>query len=1278
MKRFYGILLIAFFALLSAETQAQNCPLSCNDNVEVALGPDCSAVITPDDILENPGNGCPYTVTVYDPNGLPIGNTVDGSYIGMTLEVRVFLNGNSCWGSIDVEDRFPPVINCQPTVTALCGDANAGGIPSYLVTDNCDPDPEIVIMSDNFQDLPCGNTYTAIRTITYKAVDAAGNESATCTQTIQYERATLNQVDYPLSLDGIEAPSLSCSNNSWDTNGNGYPDSEETGVPTVDGSPIYPNGAYCDLAAVFTDSEIPLCGGGFKVVRNWTVYDWCSSGASSSQIQMIKVEDNSTPSISCPHDITISGGYDCQASAQLPPPFIGGGCSGSGSYTVTVNGGYVQLVNGFYVVSGLKPGEYTALYQVSNPCGGATTTCSMHITVVGGGSGPIPVCDQNTVVALGSDGVARVHASTFNDGSFGGSCGNVSNIKVRRMVMGNCPHGVADDTEFRDFVEFCCADIGQSVQVILRVWDNSGNWNECMVVVHVQDKLPPKIVCPPDLTIDCDYPIDIWDLSAFGTVVADKKDRKPIYIYGYPNDGFAGYDGYAEDNCEEVSITESVEDFRDCGGGYIRRTFTATDWGGLKSTCTQKIFVSSGNGFTCSSINWPKDIELNSCQTFMTDPDNTGRPEFPGAGCGTLLATNYKDEVFPIVDEFCYKIIRTWKVLDWCSYDPDSPHGSKICEYTQVIKVIDSDKPVFVAGCDDVTICTADTRGCEGFVHLEPRVEDCTPEEFLKYNYFIDVNNDNPAGRWDDGGTSKSFNDYVPFGTHRILWKVRDGCGNEETCSYLFTVEDCKQPTPVCIHGITTVVMPSAGAIEVEVDKFNLNSFDNCTPSDQLQFSFSSDVNDKTQMFTCNDLGTNEVEIWVTDEAGNQDYCVTYVIIQDNLGTCPDTSNMIAGQITTPFGVGVPQAAVNFVHTLIQNGTYSMTQTDGNYNLPYSGPMNGDSIMVQPESDWEPLLGVTAYDLYLLQLDILNLTQLDDPYKRIAADIDKDGNITFQDYHELRDFLLRKTTSFPNNDSWRFVDASYDFGETQSIKSLPEMKYVDFYLEAIHNVNFKGVKIGDLDYSGIPGVRGRSLDQLSAEITPSGVGSQEMTIRMQDESMAIVAFEIRGDQQGVIAELEAPGFHKVEKGEGHWIGLATQGQKSFELHLKPSDWIQASDWSTSLINSGAKLIVHRFDGTAFKLRCGGASASEVRFDAVIAPNPFEEMFDLYAELGESGRYDVVITDIAGRKVYERSFEWAEGKQQIQIMTQQQWVSGIYQMSVYKEGQPVWNKRIIKK
>jgi len=178
--------------------------------------------------------------------------------------------------------------------------------------------------------------------------------------------------------------------------------------------------------------------------------------------------------------------------------------------------------------------------------------------------------------------------------------------------------------------------------------------------------------------------------------------------------------------------------------------------------------------------------------------------------------------------------------------------------------------------------------------------------------------------------------------------------------------------------------------------------------------------------------------------------------------------------------------------------------------------------------------------------------------------------------------------------------------------------------------------------------------------------------------MAIVAFEIRGDQQGVIAELEAPGFHKVEKGEGHWIGLATQGQKSFELHLKPSDWIQASDWSTSLINSGAKLIVHRFDGTAFELRLGGASASEVRFDAVIAPNPFEEMFDLYAELGESGRYDVVITDIAGRKVYERSFEWAEGKQQIQIMTQQQWVSGIYQMSVYKEGQPVWNQRIIKK
>ena len=63
---------------------------------------------------------------------------------------------------------------------------------------------------------------------------------------------------------------------------------------------------------------------------------------------------------------------------------------------------------------------------------------------------------------------------------------------------------------------------------------------------------------------------------------------------------------------------------------------------------------------------------------------------------------------------------------------------------------------------------------------------------------------------------------------------------------------------------------------------FNNFSSDNCTPTSQLKFSFSSDVNDNFRTYNCDSLGKRTVELWVTDLAGNQSRAKTYVIVQDN------------------------------------------------------------------------------------------------------------------------------------------------------------------------------------------------------------------------------------------------------------------------------------------------------------------------------------------------------------------------------------------------------------
>ncbi|HRO74258.1 MAG TPA: hypothetical protein PK611_11340, partial [Saprospiraceae bacterium] len=106
--------------------QAQ-CPLSCNNLVQVSMDDDCIVQITPEMVLEGEGSTppCTYQVEVLGLNGQPLpppagyqGNVwITSANIGQTLTVRVWLGNNKCWGSIKIEDKLPPVIDCPGDIT---------------------------------------------------------------------------------------------------------------------------------------------------------------------------------------------------------------------------------------------------------------------------------------------------------------------------------------------------------------------------------------------------------------------------------------------------------------------------------------------------------------------------------------------------------------------------------------------------------------------------------------------------------------------------------------------------------------------------------------------------------------------------------------------------------------------------------------------------------------------------------------------------------------------------------------------------------------------------------------------------------------------------------------------------------------------------------------------------------------------------------------------------------------------------------------------------------
>ena len=63
----------------------------------------------------------------------------------------------------------------------------------------------------------------------------------------------------------------------------------------------------------------------------------------------------------------------------------------------------------------------------------------------------------------------------------------------------------------------------------------------------------------------------------------------------------------------------------------------------------------------------------------------------------------------------------------------------------------------------------------------------------------------------------------------------------------------------MCIRDSYTIIDPK---------KFDIGSYDNCTPKEKLKFTA------EPFSYNCDSLGTRNLKIWVEDEAGNKKMCI--------------------------------------------------------------------------------------------------------------------------------------------------------------------------------------------------------------------------------------------------------------------------------------------------------------------------------------------------------------------------------------------------------------------
>ena len=307
---------------------------------------------------------------------------------------------------------------------------------------------------------------------------------------------------------------------------------------------------------------------------------------------------------------------------------------------------------------------------------------------------------------------------------------------------------------------------------------------------------------------------------------------------------------------------------------------------------------------------------------------------------------------------------------------------------------------------------------------------------------------------------------------HRILWTIEDGCGAASQCEYLFRLEDCKAPSPVCM-GLSTIVMLPAGEVSVWASDFNASSNDDCTSADALVYSFSENAYTPSMSFDCdaieqNGSNTFEVTVWAADAGNDQNcdgviswdernkaFCLMSVVIDDTGGACG--GGMAGGLIETEELESVENVTVKLMD---QSGdVMEQFVTDGTGLYEFLNPLL--SYTIEPVRNDDHSNGVSTLDLVRIQKHLLGAEPFVSPYKLIAADANNSESVTALDLVEIRRLILGLNNEFPNNTSWRFVDAGFDFPDEYS--PWPFDETVEIGEEFGEQEDFIAVKVGDVN-----------------------------------------------------------------------------------------------------------------------------------------------------------------------------------------------------------------------
>jgi hypothetical protein len=988
-----------------------------------------------------------------------------------------------------------------------------------------------------------------------------------------------------------------------------------------------------------------------QMIRTYTVTD--VNGRTSTCNQTIISRDTTKPSVTVPATLILNANSNCQADTMLARPIATDNCTLPNQLTYT----RIPSSNIF------SKGTTLITWTVSDSCGNSRQVTQN--VVVMDKSGPNLMCRGLRVRSLGAS-LDSIPADFFVDlPNTSDPCGGPLTYKVRRTVA-SCGKG----TTFGTHAFICCNDVQDTIMVEVEARDTSNNVSTCMTRVEIQEKTPPQVGSElPDINVSCDYIINLTNLSAFGTYVGKEADRKNLTI----NDTLAKLQGLLRDGLvNEVCLQSIVEltpkDNRTKGAGDIIRSFKVTDAGGFMDTFTQKITVRDLDTLKLSDITWPAHYTYTNCKLMPPPADTTGKPIIRVDDICTTTATSFSDQIFDNPLSGCKYIRRTWKVIDWATYVPNTNRG--LYKYVQEITLVNNVKPVFTANTCSPKIVCAPNSDCDGRLNIgADAFDDCSLPTDLRYAYSIDINND---GTYDLNGSGDTISVALLHGNHTVVWKVTDGCGNIETCNVPVRMKECKAPTAICHDGLKTNLGENT-SLSIWAKDFNIHSSDNCTPADQLVISFSPDSLVMNRTFTCANRPSVSLFVYFTDKDGNTSRCLTRLEIQDSRNICPSLNgeglvakHIIAGKISTEEDFVLEQTKV-----LLQNDVDSkelMTDKEGLFSFEQLVEKKNYSIKPERKTDWAE--GLNTLDLVMIQRHILGLKKLDSPYKMIAADIDNNEKISSGDLVLLRKLILGTVTDVPSNDSWRFVNKSYQFPDNSNPWGFDnQASYVSLETSMPHT-DFVGIKIGDVSGTVSGKVKNLSADTRSnntyqlnvADVTLNkDQASQINLVPNADNKLQAMQLEFVLDPRKVILEGiksdiltlseqdynydPATGRVRIVSLPQHTADLSS-AENLLTLQVRPLADATVAE-VLKLSSSKENNFINENDEN-ISVELFYTAAEKILSVDQNQPNPFSNYTDIKFQLSIASEVQTTIVNSMGLKVFVSKMEYNAGQNNLRI------------------------------